>query len=91
MAGAGTLALSLTYLAVDHYKAWSGAPFRYLGLNSILIYCSHGVFDSYFPFSYYIAPQHMSHATYLTMNIVGVTCWIVVAFYCYRIKFFVKV
>ena len=91
LAGLGMLGLSLTYLAVDVYKLWSGAPFRFLGLNSILIYCAHGVFEGYFPFSYYISPKNWSHASVLTSNVVGVVCWMAVAYYCFRIKFFVKI
>lgn len=91
LAGLGMLCLSVTYLLVDVYKLWTGAPFRWLGLNSILIYCAHGVFDSYFPFAWYQIPSQESHASLLLMNVVGVLCWIAVSFYCYRIKFFVKV
>ena len=91
LAGLGMLCLSVTYLLVDVSKVWSGAPFRWLGLNSILIYCAHGVFDSYFPFAWYQIPSQESHASLLLMNVVGALCWIAVAWYCYRIKFFIKV
>jgi len=91
LAGAGMLCLSLTYLVVDVYKLWSGAPFRYLGLNSILIYCCHGIFGEYFPFAYYIAPKNLSHGAVLTSNVAGVVAWMVFAFWCHRNKFYVKI
>lgn len=90
LAGLALFVLSLVYLIVDVWKLWSGAPFRYLGLNSILIYCSHGVFEQYFPFSYNIADNY-THRSVLTMNVIGVSCWCLVAYYCFTIKFFVKV
>jgi len=91
MAGGGLVGLSFTYVLVDMYHLWSGAPFRYLGLNSILIYCCHGIFADYFPFSYALAEDDVSHWTLLTMNVVGVASWMLVAYYCYTIKFFVKI
>jgi predicted acyltransferase len=89
-AGGGLLCLSFTYAMVDIYKVWSGAPFRYLGLNSIFIYCGHSILQGYFPFSYSLDDRE-THESLLTMNIVGVSCWILVAYYCYTIDFFVKI
>ena len=30
--------LTVSYLLVDVSRWWSGAPFRYVGMNSILVY-----------------------------------------------------
>ena len=88
-AGGGLVGLGLTYVLVDVYQLWSGFPFNYLGMNSILAYCCHGILRKYFPFSY--STDSTSHAKQLMMNFIGASCWLVIAYYCYRIKFFVKV
>jgi len=88
-AGSGMILLSIFYLFIDVYKTWSGAPYRYLGMNSILVYFGHSVFAGYFPFSYQV--YDVNHGTLLAMNIVGVVSWIAIAYYLYKINFFVKI
>ena len=44
MAGTGFLMLSLTYILVDVTKWWTGAPFRFVGMNSIIVYFGSEVF-----------------------------------------------
>lgn len=88
--GFGLIGLSITYVLVDVLKLWTGAPFIYLGMNSILIYTGSELMWKHFPFSYEIY-SNPTHANTLPMNVFGVVSWIAVAFYCYRIKFFVKV
>ena len=90
MAGGGLVCLSVTYVLVDWYRIWSGAPFRYLGLNSILIYMGHELLGSYFPFSYNLN-ENVTHEALLIENTIGATCWLLIAYYCYNIKFFVKI
>jgi len=48
----GNLLLVLFYLIVDVAQVWSGAPFIFVGMNSILIYACHGILHKYFPFSF---------------------------------------
>lgn len=88
-AGIGLICLALTYLLVDVFHVWTGAPFRYLGLNSILIYVGHDLLGGYFPFSY--MTDESNHGDLLQMNIVGVVAWLAVAYLCFRNKFFVKI
>ena len=88
-AGTGILGLGVCYILIDMYNWWSGAPFRYLGMNSILIYCASDIFAEYFPFSY--STNANSHAHLLQMNVIGVSCWFVVAYWCYHKKIFLKV
>jgi predicted acyltransferase len=88
-AGGGMIGLSATYVVVDMYGLWTGAPFTYLGLNSILIFCSHEVFQEYFPFSWDLS--YPTHYSLMLMNVIGVSLWIAIARYCYSIKFFVKI
>ena len=89
MGGGGCIALGITYVLVDMKRLWSGAPFRYLGLNSILIYISHDIFQEYFPLSW--SQNNPTHFTLLTMNIVGASMWVLVSYICYQNKFFLKI
>ena len=88
-AGIALFGISICYIVIDIYKVWSGAPFSFLGMNSILIYFCHDVFMPYFPFSYIL--PNITHAAVLQSNIIGVSSWIFVAYYCYTNNFFVKI
>jgi heparan-alpha-glucosaminide N-acetyltransferase len=58
-------------------------------MNSILVYCGHEVLHSFFPFNWELHPP--THSKKLAMNIWGVSCWVIIAYYCYAIDFFVKI
>lgn len=90
-AGMGLVGLSFCYSVIDIYqqRLWTGAPFVYMGMNSIMIYCGHGILAGYMPFSYML--YHINHGALLCMNVMGTFAWVLIAFYCYKIKFFVKV
>ncbi|KAF7664073.1 hypothetical protein LDENG_00190400 [Lucifuga dentata] len=62
--------LSLVYYMVDVKEWWSGAPFYYAGMNSILVYVGHEVFEEYFPFCWRMT-NSQSHAEHLIQNIVA--------------------
>eukprot|EP00605_Chrysophyceae_sp_TOSAG23-4_P002998 GSChrysophyteH1.ASY1.ANO1.3303.1 assembled CDS len=87
--GFGMIGLSIVYVLVDVHKFWTGAPFTYLGLNSILLFMAHEIFQEYFPFSWQL--QYPSHASLLFMNIVGASLWALIARYLYSVKFFLKI
>ena len=42
LAGFAFFLLTLFYWVIDVFEWWDGAPFRYVGMNSIFIYCFHG-------------------------------------------------
>jgi len=86
----GFFLLALFYFVIDYLKVWTGRPLDIVGMNSILLYVGHEVFTSYVPFSWGIG-QHNSHAEWLAMNLIGVTYWVVISFYCFYIKFFLKI
>ncbi|KAJ1434428.1 hypothetical protein B484DRAFT_446661 [Ochromonadaceae sp. CCMP2298] len=88
-AGGGMMMLALCYSLVDLHKIWTGAPFRYLGMNSIVVYCGHSLLGEYMPFSYKLGD--VTHQTMLQTNVLGTTCWVLIAAYFYHIKFFVKI
>ncbi|XP_064387254.1 heparan-alpha-glucosaminide N-acetyltransferase-like isoform X2 [Halichondria panicea] len=89
MAGSGFLLLAMFYTLIDVLKLWNGAPFKYPGMNSILVYVSHEVFQDYFPFSW--PHQTDTHLIFLSANLVGTGLWMLIAYYCYYIEFFVKI
>eukprot|EP00462_Mataza_sp_D1_P020440 CAMPEP_0175126666 /NCGR_PEP_ID=MMETSP0087-20121206/3980_1 /TAXON_ID=136419 /ORGANISM="Unknown Unknown, Strain D1" /LENGTH=700 /DNA_ID=CAMNT_0016408603 /DNA_START=118 /DNA_END=2220 /DNA_ORIENTATION=+ len=89
-AGTGTIALALCYITIDIFNCWNGAPFIYVGMNSILIYTGSEVFQNFFPFSFNLY-GNQTHSLSLAENLIGVACWQFVAYYCYRQRFFLKV
>ncbi|KAM3864849.1 heparan-alpha-glucosaminide N-acetyltransferase [Diretmus argenteus] len=82
--------LVLVYYTVDVKKWWTGAPFYYPGMNSILVYVGHEVFEEYFPFRWRMA-NSQSHAEHLTQNLLATSCWVFIAFILYKKKIFWKI
>uniref|UniRef100_G3PTN2 Heparan-alpha-glucosaminide N-acetyltransferase n=1 Tax=Gasterosteus aculeatus aculeatus TaxID=481459 RepID=G3PTN2_GASAC len=82
--------LVLVYYAVDVKGWWSGAPFYYPGMNSILVYVGHEVFKDYFPFRWRMA-NSQSHGEHLAQNLVATSCWILISYVLYRKKIFWKI
>ncbi|XP_066576499.1 heparan-alpha-glucosaminide N-acetyltransferase isoform X2 [Amia ocellicauda] len=82
--------LFITYYTVDVKRWWSGAPFFYPGMNSILIYVGHEVFADYFPFKWKMM-NSQSHAEHLTQNLVATSVWVLVSYLLYRKKIFWKI
>uniref|UniRef100_A0A8C2I1T7 Heparan-alpha-glucosaminide N-acetyltransferase n=1 Tax=Cyprinus carpio TaxID=7962 RepID=A0A8C2I1T7_CYPCA len=84
------VALVFFYYSVDVKKWWSGAPFFYPGMNSILVYVGHEVFEEYFPFRWKMA-NSQSHAEHLAQNLVATSIWVIIAYLLYRKKIFWKI
>ncbi|KTF89251.1 hypothetical protein cypCar_00004673 [Cyprinus carpio] len=84
------VALVVFYYLVDVKKWWSGAPFYYPGMNSILVYVGHEVFEEYFPFRWKMA-NSQSHAEHLAQNLVATSIWVIIAYLLYRKKIFWKI
>lgn len=82
--------LVLVYYTVDVKKWWSGAPFYYPGMNSILVYVGHEVLEDYFPFRWRMS-NSQSHAEHLTQNLVATSCWVFISYVLYRKKIFWKI
>jgi heparan-alpha-glucosaminide N-acetyltransferase len=88
MAGTAFVLLALMYYFIDIKRAWSGAPFYFIGMNSILVYVGHELVHGYFPFDW------NSDETYTTMmarNVTGTMLWVIIGYYLYKVKIFVKV
>ncbi|KAM9857368.1 heparan-alpha-glucosaminide N-acetyltransferase [Aulostomus maculatus] len=82
--------LVLVYYTVDVKTWWSGAPFYYPGMNSILVYVGHEVLEEYFPFRWRMVNMQ-SHAEHLTQNLVATSCWVLISYVLYRKKIFWKI
>ncbi|XP_027577494.1 heparan-alpha-glucosaminide N-acetyltransferase isoform X1 [Pipra filicauda] len=82
--------LLLIYYLVDVKKLWSGAPFFYPGMNSILVYIGHEVFENYFPFKWKMQDSQ-SHAEHLTQNLTATTLWVLISYLLYRRRIFWKI
>ncbi|XP_073910673.1 heparan-alpha-glucosaminide N-acetyltransferase isoform X3 [Castor canadensis] len=84
------LILLVLYPVVDVKRLWTGAPFFYPGMNSILVYVGHEVFENYFPFQWKLE-DNQSHKEHLTQNIVATALWVLIAYILYRKKIFWKI
>jgi len=91
MGGTGFLVLSILYILVDVKRFWNGAPFIYVGMNPILIYCGHEILADYFPFQFTTIHSYRSHALVLASNLLGVSVWMFVAYMFYLNRFFVNI
>jgi heparan-alpha-glucosaminide N-acetyltransferase len=93
-AGGGCWVLAAVYLIVDEFKLWNGAPFRYTGMNSIVVYVGSEVLsfviesaESYFSFS----TSANSHWGQLAANVLGAGFWNLIATYMHSKGVFVKI
>ncbi|XP_034503690.1 heparan-alpha-glucosaminide N-acetyltransferase isoform X5 [Ailuropoda melanoleuca] len=82
--------LLILYPIVDVKGLWTGTPFFYPGMNSILVYVGHEVFENYFPFQWKLQ-DNQSHKEHLTQNIVATAIWVLIAYVLYKKKVFWKI
>jgi len=87
--GGGFWMLALLYLVVDVWSAWDGAPFRYTGMNSIVVYAGSEILESFFPFFFASSPR--SHWGHLASNVLGAAVWNAIATHLYHKKTFIKI
>ena len=86
LAGFGHLNLALLFNVVDVRKAWSGAPFRYVGKNSLATYVVSEVCSDNFPLKIFVwgATERagwISHSEALLSNVVGICSLLTAARY----------
>ena len=79
--------LVLLYILIDIKSWWSGNPFIYLGMNSILIYTCHAVFNSTFPCQWIVENHHIPR---LFMALWGSIFWTIISIYLFVKKIFVN-
>ncbi|KAL5505238.1 hypothetical protein EMCRGX_G006640 [Ephydatia muelleri] len=81
MASFAFFLFSLFYVLCDVVRVWNGSPFRFPGMNSILVYMCSEVFQGFFPFSW--TEQNDSHLKLLSANLVAVSVWVLLSYYCH--------
>jgi heparan-alpha-glucosaminide N-acetyltransferase len=67
----------------------SPLPLLFAGMNSIIVYVGHEMFEDYFPFSW--VGHRDTCLSFLSSNLVGTCMWMLIAYYWYLIGFFVKI
>ncbi|XP_050002726.1 heparan-alpha-glucosaminide N-acetyltransferase isoform X2 [Alexandromys fortis] len=82
--------LLVLYPVVDVKRLWTGAPFFYPGMNSILVYVGHKVFENYFPFRWKLEDDQ-SHKEHLIQNMAATAVWVLIAYVLYKKKIFWKI
>lgn len=88
--GMAFLLLTICYLLVDHYNYWSGFPFIYPGMNSLLVFVGHTMCYHTFPFHW--ALNRMNTHFILTLEAVYTTAlWVLVSAWLYSQRFFLTV
>ncbi|XP_062520887.1 heparan-alpha-glucosaminide N-acetyltransferase-like [Corticium candelabrum] len=88
MAGISFILLTIFYYVIDIKKWWTGAPFYFLGMNSILVYVGHRMVKGYFPFDW---ESDLTYVHLMIRNVTGTVLWVAIAAYLHYIKLFVKV
>lgn len=81
------LLLAILYIIIDVKKLWDGLPLSYLGINSITIYISHGLFQTIFPVQWLVSN---THASKLFMHLWGSVFWTIVSIVLYNKKIFIR-
>ncbi|ELT95966.1 hypothetical protein CAPTEDRAFT_92095 [Capitella teleta] len=88
-AGTGFIMLSVMYILIDSWKLWNGQPFTYAGMNSIVLYMCHSIFQGYFPVSWQM-PDMTQHWQLLLLHTWGTAFWAIIAYAMYKKKVFIS-
>jgi len=91
MAGWGFLLLLVLYFLIDHKKVWDGAPFYFVGMNSILVYLLHEILEGQIPFCGDECGGFDSHAQKIAMQIGAVATWFIYLYWMKEKKFFLVI
>ncbi len=80
--------LTVLYLLVDVYKLFTGAPWLWLGMNSIVIYVGHAICSDKFPIQFRV---NQTHSELLALHVYGVMWWILISGIMYYKKIFIAI
>lgn len=89
MASMAFILLAFCYISIDVYDIWTGAPFFYPGMNSIVVYVCHEIFSQPFMTFWDIEPH--SHYVYMLINVWDVMFWILLSVYLHYKQIFISV
>lgn len=77
------LLLIICYYLVDVKSIWTGAPFFWPGMNSIVLYIGHTIFHKMWPFRWSTSRMN-THFIITLENLYATGVWILVAYILYR-------
>ena len=80
--------MTILYLLVDVSKVFTGEPWLWLGMNSIVLYAGHEICSQAFPVQFEVNDNHMDR---LALNAYGVTFWMGIAGIMYFKKIFIAI
>jgi heparan-alpha-glucosaminide N-acetyltransferase len=80
--------LTVLYLLVDVAQWFTGEPWLWLGMNSIVLYVGHDICADKFPIQFQV---DSTHAKQLALHAYGVTFWMLVACVMYYKKIFIAI
>jgi heparan-alpha-glucosaminide N-acetyltransferase len=87
LAGLAFIILTILYLLVDVYKWFTGEPWLWLGMNSIVLYVGHEVAGR-FPIQFEV---DQTHPKLLAMHLYGAVVWSLIAGIMYFKKVFIAI
>lgn len=85
------MVLTVCYFLIDVVQFWTGAPFFYSGMNSILLYVGHQLTFEMFPWRWADSGSGsavVTHGYQLVVDLWGATLWVIISVWLYKIKFF---
>ncbi|XP_055346259.1 heparan-alpha-glucosaminide N-acetyltransferase-like [Paramacrobiotus metropolitanus] len=82
----GMILLALLYYVIDVQNVWSGTPFHYPSVNSIVLYIGSEILDNMFPF-WWGMPQTHSGSLFMALWTTGM--WWLISVWMYWQKIFV--
>ncbi len=88
LASLAFIILTILYLLVDVYKVFTGAPWLWLGMNSIVLYVGHEICGDKFPVQFKV---NSSHTDLLAQHVYGVMWWFLFAGILYYKKIFIAI
>ncbi|CAF1105529.1 unnamed protein product [Rotaria sordida] len=89
LSGLAFVILTILYLFIDVCKWFTGEPFLWLGMNSIIIFIGHEICSKTFPIQFQV--EETTHAQLLAMHLYGVFFWTIIAGLMYRKKIFIAI
>ena len=88
VAGLAFIILTILYLLIDVKHWFTGAPFIWLGMNSLVVYVGHMLLETRFPIGFGV---HETHATLMAINMYSVLVWTVISGIMYWNRFFIAI
>jgi heparan-alpha-glucosaminide N-acetyltransferase len=88
LASLAYIILTVLYLLVDIRQWFTGEPWLWLGMNSIVLFVGHEILSDSFPVQFEV---ENTHAQRLALNLYGVTFWTGIAAIMYYKKIFIAI